>query len=234
MLSTLIHKEVLVHLLSLRFNLSLALVIGLMAAGALIYSGDFTSQLEDVNATASERQARLTKGAERQGSIFQVYSYYDQPLLSRPPSLGFVAEGHERDLPNKVRINAFRWLGPEKQQRGNAMLLPFDAIDWVKVVSIVLSFAAIVLTFDGFAGEKEDGTLRLVLANPVPRWHLVVAKAVGAWVVLVLALVSGAIIQLLILLPGGWLRLDLQTLARLVLALLLCALFTGIFVLMGC
>jgi ABC-2 type transport system permease protein len=233
MLSTLIHKEALVHLLSLRFNLSLALVIGLMTAGALMYRGELTSQLEDVNATESERQERLAAGAERPGSIFQVYSYYDQPLLSRPSILGFVADGHERDLPNKVRINAFRWLGPEKQQRGNAMLLPFDAIDWVLVVSIVLSFAAIVLTFDGFAGEKEDGTLRLVLANPVPRWQLVVAKATGAWVVLALALVIGVLIQLLILLPGGWLRLDPQSVARLAGALLLCGLFTGVFVLIG-
>ncbi len=233
MLGTLIHKEAMVHLLSLRFHLLMILVISLMGAGALIAGGEHRRRMEDVNNNEAERQEKLFKVAAQPGPLVRCYSYYDQPLLSRPPSLGFVAEGHGRDLPNQVRVNAFRWLGPVIRQRGNIMLPPFEAIDWVLVVGVVLSFAAIVLTFDGFAGEKEDGTLRLVLANPVARWQLVVAKAAGAWGVLQLAMLLGVLVQLLILLPGGALLLPPPTAAKLVAGFLLCGLFTGLFILLG-
>jgi ABC-type transport system involved in multi-copper enzyme maturation permease subunit len=233
MLWVLVQKETVGHLLSLRFQLSLALVIATMVGGAWVFRGDFESRLEDFGAAEATRHEQLSARAQRQPPLVQVYSYDDQAVMARPGALGFVSEGHARDLPNVVRMNAFRIQGPELQQRGNPMLPSFEALDWALIVALVLSFAALVLTFDGFAGEKADGTLRLLLANPVPRWQVVVAKAASAWGLLVLALLLGTMLQLLVLLPGGWLVLDADTLGKLTLALVLSALYVGLFVLLG-
>lgn len=233
MLWTLTRKEALSHVLSLRFNLALLLVVSLMAGGALLFRGAYARQLEDANGVVAARQAAVADACASWGPLFAVYSYLDQALMAPPAPLGFVADGHQGDLPNLVEANAFRLRNLEVQQRGNPMMQPFEALDWALIVSVVLSFAALVLTFDGFAGEKEDGTLRLVLANPVPRWMLVVSKAVGAWGVLMLGLLVGATIELLILLPGGWLVLDAGTLARLAAAFVLCGLYVALFVLLG-
>jgi len=153
--------------------------------------------------------------------------------MARPGLFGFVSEGRERDLPNVAIVNAFRLQGPEVQQRGNPMLPSFEVIDWSLVVCLVLSFAGLVLTFDGFAGERADGTLRLLLAHPVPRWQLVLAKFSAAWGLLVAAFGLGALLQLLLLLPGGWLVLDVAAAGKLGLALGVGALGTAVFVLLG-
>jgi ABC-2 type transport system permease protein len=233
MLWTLTRKEALAHLLSLRFNLLVLLVVGLMAGGAVIFRGDYERDMSDYNGAVAARQVALADACSSWGPLFTVYSYLDQPLMSRPAPLGFIAEGHQRDLPNVIEANAFRLTHLSLQQRGNPMMQPFEALDWALIVSVVLSFAALVLTFDGFAGEKEDGTLRLVLANPVPRWMLVASKLLGAWAVLIAGLLVGGIVQLLILLPGGWLRLDGGTLLRLAAAFAMSALYVALFVLLG-
>lgn len=233
MLRTLTRKEALAHLLSLRFNLAVALVVGLMVGGALLARGEYERQMDDYNAALAARQAAVADASASEGALFAVYSYLDQALMMRPTPLAFIAEGHQRDLPNAVEANAFRIQNVAVEQRGNPMMQRFGALDWSLVVSVVLSFAALVLTFDGFAGEKEDGTLRLVLANPVPRWMLVVSKLLGAWGVLMLGLAVGAILDLLILLPGGWLALDGGTLLRLAAAFALCGLYVALFVLLG-
>ncbi len=233
MLWTLTRKEAVSHLLSLRFHLSVLLIVGLMAGGAVIFRGGYERDMSDYNGTLVARQKAITRACESDVPLYSVYSYLDQALMSRPAELGFIAEGHQRDLPNVIEANAFRLQNLSVQQRGNPMMQPFEALDWALIVSVVLSFAALVLTFDGFAGEKEDGTLRLVLSNSVPRWMLVVSKLLGAWAVLIAGLLVGCIVQLLILLPGGWLTLDGATLARLAAAFVLSSLYVALFVLLG-
>jgi ABC-2 type transport system permease protein len=233
MLRELIRKEMVLHLLSARFQLVVALVVVLMAAGAVMFHGEYSRRLEDFNASEETRITELSERAQAKAPLFQVYSFYDQEVMMRPQALGFISDGHERDLPNLIKINAFRVHEPIVQQRGNAMLPPYDALDWTLIATLVMSFAALVLSYDGFAGEKEDGTLRLILSGSVPRWYLVAAKLAGTWIVLVLAFLIGVLVQLIILLPGGQLRLDGDLAGRLAMAFLLVALYIAAFVLLG-
>ncbi len=233
MLITLIRKELMAHFLSLRFHLAAALVIALLAGAAVLQRQEQERRGADFAAAEEARHAELARRSGLQAPLFQVFSWHEQQIMARPSPLTFVAEGHERDLPNLVAVHVFRVDGPETQQRSNPMAVPFDALDWTLIVGVVLSFAAIVLTFDGFAGEREDGTLRLLLANPVPRWMPVAAKAAGAWGILMVAFAVGVVLQLLILAPGGVVTLDAATSLRLLLAAGLAALYVGFFVVLG-
>ena len=64
-------------------------------------------------------------------------------------------------------------------------------IDFTTVVAILLSFLAIVLGYDAICGERERGTLQLLLANSVPRSTVVLGKLIGGllsiWIPLALA-----------------------------------------------
>jgi len=233
MLWTLLRKEALAHLLSARFQLTVALIVILMAVGGALFRGEYHRRLDDFNAAEASRLDELAQRAEREAPLFQVFSYFDQGVMARPAELGFIADGQERELPNMIEVNAFRVRTPTSQQRGNAMIPYFSGIDWVMVVGVVLSFAAIVLTFDGFAGEKERGTLRLLLSSAVPRWMLVASKMLGATAVLLVAFLIGTLIQLIILMPAGWLVVDAALLGRMLLAFALVAVFVMIFVLLG-
>ena len=47
------------------------------------------------------------------------------------------------------------------------------------VVEIILGLFVLLMTYDGVCGEKEVGTLRLVMSFPVPRQWLIFGKLVG-------------------------------------------------------
>ncbi|MBX2990716.1 MAG: ABC transporter permease subunit [Bacteroidetes bacterium] len=92
----------------------------------------------------------------------------------------------------------------------------FRFIDFTFIVQVVLTLFAILFTYDAVNGERERGTLQLLLSNAVPRASLVIAKFAGTWFGLVLPLAIPVLISLLLLPLLGipmtsdhWLRLGL-------------------------
>lgn len=91
----------------------------------------------------------------------------------------------------------------------------FRYIDFGFIVQVVLSLFAIVFTYDAINGERESGTLKLVLSNAVPRVQYLLAKMVGAWLGLTIPLLIPILIGLLLLLlyrvpmtGSDWLKLS--------------------------
>ncbi len=66
----------------------------------------------------------------------------------------------------------------------NFLLSRFSDIDWVFVISLFLSFVTLVLSYDRICGEREAGTLRLMLAGPIPRYKILFGKYVGVMLIL--------------------------------------------------
>jgi ABC-type transport system involved in multi-copper enzyme maturation permease subunit len=101
---------------------------------------------------------------------------------------------------------------------------------------VFLSLFVLLLTYDAVAGEKERGTLKAVLANPVPRVQVLMGKALGLFGVFLAAAAIPAIIGTLIMTVGFGIELSAGDWARLVAVglvavLYLLALFsTGLFV----
>lgn len=90
----------------------------------------------------------------------------------------------------------------------------FRIFDLAFLVSVVLSLLALLFTYDAVCGEKEDGTLRLVFSQGVPRAKFLLAKGLGAWLGLVvplsIPLTLGVLVLVLAGLPldgGHWIRL---------------------------
>ena len=79
----------------------------------------------------------------------------------------------------------------------------FRILDFTIIVQIVFSLFALLFTFDAVNGEKENGTLRLIFANAVPRGRYLLAKAVGSWLGLVVPLTIPILISLLMIQSFG-------------------------------
>jgi ABC-type transport system involved in multi-copper enzyme maturation permease subunit len=75
----------------------------------------------------------------------------------------------------------------------------FRYIDFAFIVQVVLSLFAIVFTYDAINGERESGTLKLVLSNAVPRAKYLIAKMTGAWLGLTIPLLIPILLGLLLL-----------------------------------
>ncbi len=90
----------------------------------------------------------------------------------------------------------------------------FRYLDFGYIVQVVLSLFAIVFTYDAINGERESGTLKLVLSNPVPRGRYLFAKFAGSWLGLTVPLLIPMLISLLLLIVfrvpmtgADWLKL---------------------------
>jgi len=126
----------------------------------------------------------------------------------RPPSpLSVWASGLEAFIPNRI-VSTQEGLVRVEGQGGlhNPMATLMGSVDFVYVVGWVLSLLAFIFTFDAVAGEKERGTLRLLMANPVTRGQVLIGKGLASGTALGIALMVGLLGGLAVL---AWLYPDL-------------------------
>lgn len=228
-----VEKEIREQLTSLRLALSFLLVLVLMVASAILFQGEYRRQTEDYSSNVSRNLGALARRASATAPLFEAFSWNDQFIYRRPNPLGFIAERHDKDLPNVFQVNAFRLDAPQFALRGNSLLWRFDNLDWSFIVTVILSFTAIVFVYDGINGEKQRGTLRLMMSQPVPRAAILLGKYLSAMIVLVVPLVAGALIDLGIFSLGGDVRLDAGLLEKAALGILLSLLCLSVFALLG-
>jgi len=115
----------------------------------------------------------------------------------------------------------------------NPALPAFSELDWSFAIGVALSLMALLLTYDAVSGERRDGTLRLAMANPVPRDVLLLGKFLAAMLTVSVPLVMGILISLLIPLSGGGLDLGHDDWLRLGLAVALSVVYVSVFISLG-
>jgi ABC-type transport system involved in multi-copper enzyme maturation permease subunit len=137
--------------------------------------------------------------------------------VARPPApLSSVAAGVEPALGRsaRVRIQGEPEFSPPPVSE-TPVLAVLGQLDLNAVVRVFLSLFALLLTYDAVAGEKETGTLRAVLSNPVPRAQLLLGKALGLFGTLLAATLVPALLGLLIMKVGFRIELGALDWARL-------------------
>ena len=178
MMRHIIRKEILANLLSLRFTLALLMAVVLFAVGGFAYVARYQQQSEDYWQQTNENLSKLSDKAQQ---LYKL-AFHQQRLWRKPTPMTLCAEGFERYLPNAARSSLFHTRPPAVSGRGNFLLRRFSDIDWVFIVSVPLSFMALLFTYDSFCGERETGTLRLMLSGSVPRYQVLLGKYLGALV----------------------------------------------------
>lgn len=115
----------------------------------------------------------------------------------------------------------------------SAVVSDFVEIDWGFIIGFVLSLAALLLTFDGICGERQAGTLKLLLSGAVPRVAVLGGKYAAALMVLGLALVLGLGVNLLIIGLFGPISLDVEVWGKIATMGLAASLYLAFFVGLG-
>ncbi len=175
-------KEIRNHLLSFRFLAVFVLLLIIVPVTVLILSTDAVRKQDEYSRRQAEIQAYL-------GQYAHFNRLYAVIAPSQPPiaMLALV-----RGLADDVNMNAFD---------NDPLPVMFPLIDLIFVVTILLSLAALVFSHDALSGEREDGTLKLTLANGVPRSTVLAAKLLGGAITLfvpfLLSLSLGLIVILL-------------------------------------
>jgi ABC-type transport system involved in multi-copper enzyme maturation permease subunit len=229
MIRQIVYKEVLENLLSLRFALSVLLTFSLFVVCGYVFVKGYGEQSKDYWNKTNENLSALR---EESNQLYKV-AFYKQGIYRKPQPLGLCAEGFEQSLPNFFEVNAFTADLPKTKGQANFALPQFSHVDWVLVISLILSFAALVFTYDTICGEKEDGTLRLTIANTIPRHKVLLGKYAGTMITLAIPLVIGMLMSLVIVVSSRDVVIVGNQWLKILILAVVSLLFLSIFVLLG-
>jgi ABC-type transport system involved in multi-copper enzyme maturation permease subunit len=217
-MKTIIRREFLDHVQSLQFIILFVLSITLFASSGFVY----------VRAQKERNvyyRTQMTQ-AERYPSTMGVN------LFRRPNPLGFVAAGGDQDRPSGYAIQGGE-LTPLPVNPRTFKLPAIPALDWSFLIRVLFSLYVILLGYNAVSGEKELGTLRLVLSNPLGRVKLLVGKYCSIMGATLVPFVAGVLVNLIIVeafLPGGLAAADL---GRIPFVLLLTLAYFSLFALLS-
>ena len=229
MIRQIICKEVLENLLSLRFMLSLLLVIFLFAASGFVFVNKYKQQADDYWKETNKNLSALSEQAKQ---LYKL-ALYEQEIYRKPTPLSLCAEGFEKSLPNCFRFDTFAIGLPEIKGQSNFMLPHFSDIDWVFIISLIFSFVALVFTYNSICGEKEAGTLRLMLAGSIPRYKVLIAKYFGVMLTIGIPLFIGLLVSLIIVITSNVTVFSRLDWLKIVTIVFLSFLYLSLFVLLG-
>ena len=106
-------------------------------------------------------------------------------------------------------------------------------IDWVFIISLILSFIAFVFAYDCVSGEKERGTLRLILTGTMPRGAVLLGKYFGLMLTLGIPLLLGLLVSLVIVVTSRVAAFGPAVWMRILAVVLVSLLYLSIFVFLG-
>ena len=186
-------REIRDHLRSFRYLALCGLLLLLLPLGAWTSARRYHDRLDVASALMKERE-KAVAADQRLGAWGWRTNTIDEGLrvIRRPSPFAVWATGADEIAP------LFWQFGPQGVAPGSADALTVGdsersgSLDFLFVTQVVVGILTILLTFDAIVGERERGTLRSILATPVPRRDVIVGKFLGVMVTVVPAMALGA------------------------------------------
>ncbi len=212
-----------------KFVFMVVIVAVVFIFNAFAYSVRYASDVDDWRISLRSIEAQL----ELREESLQQLANAPLELVKHPSPLTFISDSGDQFLPNSITGNAFIVRNLRYLSRGNEMQSALLPVDWNFIIGSLMSLLAVLISFGAICGEKRDGTLRLLLSNPVSRMKLFFGKFIGLVVVLLIAFAIGITLNLVTILSLGAIHLDSVMLGRIAWAVLAGALYLSFFLLAG-
>jgi len=210
-------KEFLLNLMTFKFSVATVVCVVLTAVFVPILVKDYQQRLKTYNDNVARNEAELRE--------VRVYKNIT-PTIFRPQSvLSVFSAGLEQQLGDSANIELNNI--PEADAaltEDNPYLSIFSVLDASLILKIVLSLLAILIAYDSISGERERGTLRLILANRTARHEVLLGKLLAGVVTLVVPTTIAFVVWVLVLehspmadlTSSDWARIGLMYLTSLV------------------
>ena len=228
MLTTLIQKEIMHHILSVRFVALLLMCVLLIPLTLSISYRKYHQNLIDYQESVKRAQTE----AKENPPNAQDPNTEVSKLFLKPTPLSVFVNGLEEALPTYLGMtrNGVRQSSTGLAQASVAYVL--GNLDFLFIAGTVFSLLALLFTFDAVAGEREAGTLRINLSNSLPRDVFLWSKLIGGYIVFVVPFLVSFLFGLLLItwqgFPLGELKIALPVLGLTLISLLYIAVFFAI------
>ncbi len=230
MLLTLIRQELLDNLMTFRFAAAVFITLLLVVANTVVLLKDYEQRLTAYNTAIQESYEELREE--------KVYSRYAMGLIVHrsPNPLSIFNLGLDKQVGNEIAVyHAFVptiW-DAVKHGADNPFLNLFNSIDIALVFQGVLSLLALIFAYDAIAGERERGTLRLVLTHPIQRGYILFAKYISAMLCLLVPLLISLLLSIILLTTSTAISLNTDEFLRIGGIVLTSLLYVSLFYLIG-
>ena len=201
----LIRRELLANLMTFRFSVAMVVTLLLVVANTVVLIADYERRLKSYNTAAKQHSEQVSEA--------KTYSEVEGKIrVDRPPNpLGIFNAGLDRRLGNSINVR--HTLVPtlwdtQSHSADNPFLNLFSSVDLVFIFQVILSLLALLFAHDAIAGEREAGTLRLTMTNPVSRPIILLAKYISAMACLILPLVMSLLLALILFSVSGSISLS--------------------------
>lgn len=242
-------REILDNLTRFRFAFTVILVMALMVMNAIIFVS--SSYQRRISAYSQDTTDAIASMKGRSSNLSELGVKGPGSLYKRPSQLGFIATGADANLPKRVVGNAEsggNWRAPnfhysssnvwslaypQDPFRKNDALPNFTELDWTFVIGLIMSFMAVLFTYDAISGERETGTLSLLMSHSVSRATVLLAKFIGAFLTLMIPLLIGILLNLMIVNVSELVSLDGSEWTRIGIIFVISAVYISIFLWLG-
>ena len=234
-------RELYDNLNSLRFALATVLLLALMLTNAVVHLREHPERIQKYRTSVTDYRSALTSRT----NLYNLAQEGPGMLYKQPSPLHFCAEGGEDFLSDVVNAGSFVWSSSDGLNGFWRLEYPaatpnltnirpdVTKIDWGFVSGYVLSLIALLFTFDSISGERERGTLRLMLANPMPRHTVLIGKFLGALISIFMPFTLAMLINLFVISASGDVHLGTEAWGRLSIIFLIVLLYTCLFIALG-
>ncbi len=189
MLWQLMKKECLEHMMSLRFAIACVLCLVVVLCGVFVRHQAYAKRLNEYHEKVST-EVRTRSEQEWPWHI----RWHGQNEYQKPNALKIFVRGVEDRNGLEVNVNDRNCPQPKAEDVTNRAVSLFPSMDIVVFVGLIMSLMAIVFGYDAICGEKQRGTLRMMLSYSVPRHLILLSKWIGGYVMLILPFVIAVII----------------------------------------
>ena len=229
MLMTLIQKEMMHHILSVRFVALLVMCLLLVPLTLHInyrnYLQNQVNYQESLKLSTAESEEKPPDAPDPDTEVSK--------LFLEPTPLSVFAKGLEESLPSYLGMTR-NGVKQGSMSLGEAPLSSaLGNLDFLFVVSTVFSLLALLFTFDAVAGEREAGTLRITLSNALPRDVFLWSKLIGGYIVFVVPFLVAFLLGLLLLVSQGFPLGESDIFLRVFSLTLVSLLYIGVFFAIG-
>ena len=231
-----IQREFVSNVLTSRFMIGFIVCLLSTAVAVFVQVDDYEKRLAGYNTAVREAETAAQK--------WNLYSKIKPKAHRKPNPLSIFNVGTENFGANTVTVELGKPVfelslpiggGAPAQKRGsdNPFLEMFLTVDVVFIFKIVLSALAILFAYNTISGEREDGTLKLVLSNAIPRDTIVLGKYLGGMLSLFPIVLMSLIVALLIALSSRVTAFDGNDIAHIVLIFAVSLLYVSTWYLLG-
>ena len=201
MLMTLIQKEMMHHILSARFVALLLMCLLLVPLTLHINYSNHRQNLVDYQeaikrSNIEEAEVDLMSSLDPEEEVSKVFL--------KPTPLSVFANGLENVLPSYLGMTRNGITQGPDALIASPLSYLLGHLDFLFVIGTVFSLLALLFTFDAVAGEREAGTLRITLANALPRDVFLWSKLIGGYLVFVVPFLVSFIFGLLMIVWQGF------------------------------